>query len=126
MTSAQKTILVIEDDDSSRELIKELLTFQNYLVVEAASGQQALNVLAENPVDLTLMDISLPDTSGLTLMKRIRSQEQYGTLPIIALTAYVSPADEAAALAAGATSHIPKPVNIQRLLSEIQRHLTAA
>jgi CheY-like chemotaxis protein len=61
--------------------------------------------------------------SGLTVTKKIRTQPRFFHTPIIALTAYVRKADEEAALAAGATSHIPKPVNIQYLLSEIQKHL---
>ena len=123
MSLENKTILVVEDDDGNRQLIKELLGFQSYTVVEAESGQQALSALAKNAIDLILMDISLPDISGLTLMRKIRAQQQYTQLPIIALTAYVRPSDEQAALAAGATRHIPKPVNIQTLLSEIQRQL---
>jgi CheY-like chemotaxis protein len=125
MTVSQKVILVVEDDDGNRELIKELLTFQSYQVVEAESGQQAMTVLEKNSVDLILMDISLPDTTGLALIRKIRVQAKYAALPIIALTAYVHPSDQKAALAAGATSHISKPVNIQRLLTEIHKSLIA-
>jgi CheY-like chemotaxis protein len=125
MTVSQKVILVVEDDDGNRELIKELLTFQSYQVVEAESGQQAMTVLEKNSVDLILMDISLPDTTGLALIRKIRVQAKYAALPIIALTAYVHPSDQKAALAAGATSHISKPVNIQRLRTEIHKSLIA-
>jgi CheY-like chemotaxis protein len=125
MSLENKTILVVEDDEGSRQLIKELLGFQSYAVVEAESGQQALSVLAKHAVDLILMDISLPDISGLALMRKIKAQQKYIHLPIIALTAYVRPADEKAALDAGAATHIPKPVNIQTLLTEIQRQLIA-
>ena len=123
MNPSQKHILVVEDDDGNRELIQELLTFQGYQAVGADSGKQAINQLREHPIDLILMDISLPDTTGLALMKRIRTEEHLPNIPIIALTAHVRPADAEAAIAAGATSHIPKPVQIQHLLSEIDRNL---
>ena len=123
MSSSRKIILVVEDDDGNRQLIKELLAFQSYQVVEAENGQRALAILEEQPIDLILMDVALPDISGLVLMETIRDQEKHATLPIIALTAYVRQSDVKAALAAGATSHIPKPVNIQRLLSEIHKNL---
>lgn len=120
----KKQILVVEDDDGNRQLIKELLTFQNYAVIEADNGRQALSVLAENPVDLILMDISLPDMTGLAVTKQIRLQGKFDHLPIVAFTAHVRQEDADAALAAGATSHVPKPVNIQHLLSEIHRLLS--
>jgi CheY-like chemotaxis protein len=123
MNATQKLILVVEDDDGSRQLIKELLSFQSYQVVEAESGHRALKALEEHPIDLILMDISLPDMSGLAVMKQIRAQEEYTNLPIIALTAFVRRVDAEAAIKAGATSHIPKPVQIQELLSEIQKNL---
>jgi len=123
MNVTQKLILVVEDDDGSRQLIKELLSFQSYQVVEAESGHRALKVLEEHPVDLILMDISLPDMSGLAVMKQIRAREEYTNLPIIALTAFVRQSDAEAAIKAGATCHIPKPVQIQELLSEIQKNL---
>lgn len=123
MNATQKLILVVEDDDGSRQLIKELLSFQSYQVVEAESGHRALKALEEHPIDLILMDISLPDMSGLAVMKQIRAQEEYTNLPIIALTAFVRQVDAEAAIKAGATSHIPKPVQIQELLSEIQKNL---
>lgn len=123
MNATQKLILVVEDDDGSRQLIKELLSFQSYQVVEAESGHRALKALEEYPIDLILMDISLPDMSGLAVMKQIRAQEEYTNLPIIALTAFVRRVDAEAAIKAGATSHIPKPVQIQELLSEIQKNL---
>lgn len=121
--TSQKLILVVEDDDGNRKLISELLLFQGYETVEAANGKQALLRLKDEAVDLILMDISLPDTSGLTLMKKIRADKRFAKLPIIALTAHVRPADAAAAIDAGASSHIPKPVQIQQLLSEIHRSL---
>ncbi len=123
MSGSQTFILVVEDDDGNRQLIKELLTFQDYEVVEAESGHQALTRLEEHAINLILMDISLPDTSGLTVIRKIRAQDKYATLPIIALTAHVRKSDTEAALKAGATSHLPKPVKIQQLLSEINKNL---
>ena len=112
MSVSQTFILVVEDDEGNRQLIKELLTFQDYAVVEAESGHQALTRLEEHVINLILMDISLPDTSGLTVIRKIRAQDKYAALPIIALTAHVRKSDAEAALKAGATSHLPKPVKI--------------
>jgi len=123
MSSSQKLILIVEDDTGNRELLKELLLFQGYQALEAESGKQAMACLKAEAIDLILMDISLPDTNGLTLMKKIRTEKKYADLPIIALTAYVRQADAEAAIAAGATSHISKPVKIQELLSEINKNL---
>lgn len=123
MNLPKKCILVVEDDDGNRELIKELLSFQGYEVVGANSGKQALTQLHENTINLILMDISLPDTTGFALMKRIRLNDALTHIPIIALTAHVRPADAEAAISAGAACHISKPVQIQKLLSEIDRYI---
>ena len=123
MNLPQKRILVIEDEDSHRDLISQLLTFQGYEVLSAASGKEALASLVKNKIDLILLDIALPDASGIALMKQIRAKKPFATLPIIVVSAHVHPTDIRAAFAAGATSHIPKPINIQKLLQDIAAYL---
>ncbi len=87
MNASQKVILLVEDDSENRRLTKDLLSFQNYRVIEAEDSYQALDILQRDPPDLILTDVSLPGMDGLTLTQKIRAQEKFARMPIIVLTA---------------------------------------
>lgn len=123
MASVPKHILLIEDDLVYRQQTKDLLLFQGYHVAEAGNAAEAIAILTDHKPHLILMDISLPDTDGLTLVKQFRADLTLADLPIVALTAYVSRGTHKQLKQAGFTSYISKPADIQNLLKQIHKLL---
>ncbi len=106
-------IMVVEDNDDNRQLVLKVLSRQNYEVVGVVDGNQALErINAINP-DLILMDINLPGMDGYEVTRRIRRQEKFANLPIVALTAYAMVGDEEKSLNAGCDAYISKPINVR-------------
>jgi len=120
-------VLVVEDNDESRQLYVLVLTRAGFEVKEAVGGEEALQILDECDPDLLITDLRTPSMSGIDLIRRIRSQEQWATLPIIAISAY-SHEQLAHAALQGATRVLRKPFEPNRLLSavfELTRKLRA-
>jgi two-component system cell cycle response regulator DivK len=92
-------------------------------VIEAQDGQSALERLANEPIDLALMDINMPDIDGYTLATRIRSMPQFANLPILAMTANVMRGDRERSLRAGCDGYIQKPIDIDILSEQLERYL---
>jgi two-component system cell cycle response regulator DivK len=118
-TEPPKKILVVEDNQDSRELVIKVLKSRGYLVMEAADGEAALQKLAEERPDLILMDISLPKIDGYEVTRRLKEQESFKGIPIIALTAHAMKGDREKALQAGCDGYIPKPINVRELPDQI-------
>jgi len=116
-------ILHIEDNADNRHLVRRVLEAEGYEVIEAANGTQALEYLNSQRVDLTLMDINMPDIDGYTLATRIRSTPRFAGLPILAMTANVMHGDRERSLAAGCDGYIQKPIDIDILSMQIERYL---
>jgi CheY-like chemotaxis protein len=113
-----KTILVVDDDMRNVFALSRVLEEKGMLVLKAENGQKALKVLKDTPaVDLVLIDIMMPVMDGYETMKRIRAQETFRKLPIIALTAKAMKEDKTRCIAAGASDYLPKPVDVNRLSS---------
>ena len=114
-----RTILVADDKDSSRELIRVLLERSGYRVLEAADGEQALAHARQSPPDLILLDLQMPRLDGFGVLKELQTDDRFHSVPVVALTAYAMHGDREKALAAGFTSYVTKPVN----LIELRRHV---
>jgi len=119
-----KRILVVEDQADNRRIVRDLLGNAGYEVVEAESGEEALTAVEAQLPDLILMDIQLPVMDGYEATRRIRSNPELKSVPIIAVTSYALAGDEAKALAAGCTAYITKPFSPRALLAKVQEHLT--
>ena len=116
-----KKVLIVDDDMRNSFALSKLLSDKGIVVKIARDGQKALDLLAENPdIDLILMDIMMPVLDGYETTKRIRAQQQFRALPILALTAKAMTGDREKCLAAGANDYLPKPVNIDRLFSMLR------
>jgi signal transduction histidine kinase/CheY-like chemotaxis protein len=109
-------ILVVEDDDDTGQFLVRLLKDRGATVVSAASADQALSLLAEHTPHLLISDIGMPEKDGYQLIREIRAQPDWASVPAIAVTAFARREDREAALAAGYQRHIPKPVNPAQLL----------
>lgn len=116
-------ILYIEDNSDNRKLVRRVLEWEGYEVVEAKDGMEALNRLATEPIDLALLDINMPDIDGYTLTSTIRSNPAYARIPIVAVTANVMRGDRERSLQAGCDGYIQKPIDIDMLSEQIERFM---
>jgi two-component system, cell cycle response regulator DivK len=116
-------ILVADDNDASRELIREVLEMSGYDVVEAADGQEAVNRARESSPDLVLVDIQMPRLDGYGVLRELRADPRFSGLHVVALTAYAMQGDRDRALDAGFDGYITKPVDIAALRQEIRKLL---
>ncbi len=116
------TILLVEDDHYNAIFIKEALANIGLNIIHTSLGFEALNIVREQPIDLILMDIRLPDVSGFTITAIIKKEKPY--IKIIAQTAYASSGDCERALNTGCNDYISKPINIDLLLQKLKQHLS--
>jgi CheY-like chemotaxis protein len=113
-----KKVLLVDDDMRTTFAVARLLMDHGMVPIKAANGEQALRLLSAEPdIDLVLMDIMMPVMDGYETMKRIRAQEGFRKLPIIALTAKAMPEDRQKCLDAGASDYLTKPLDTDRLIS---------
>ena len=110
-----QNILVVEDNDRNRRLLKILLSSKGYNVIEATTGEEAMNCLKDQKPDLILMDIQLPKVDGLALTREIKSNVETRNTPIIAVTAYSMKGDKERILEAGCDAYVSKPINTREL-----------
>jgi len=119
-----KTLLIIEDDPTSIEYLKELLEPYGFELTVCKTGEQGYKSFKEHPdIDLILMDIKLPDINGLELIRKIRSLGSDKHIPIIAQTAYAMDGDAQRCIKAGCDDYISKPIDISDLLRMINKHI---
>lgn len=121
-----KRVLTVDDSPTIRRMIELTLKPAGYVVSEAADGQAALDLLKTSPVDLIISDINMPNVNGLELVRRLRSQPQFKSVPIILLTTESDPAKKAEGKAAGATGWIVKPFKQDQILAVVAKVLPAA
>jgi CheY-like chemotaxis protein len=113
-------ILVVEDNEENWDMISRRLQRRGYLVVHAADGQEAVDLAAHERPDLILMDVSLPVLDGLEATRRIRARVETQTIPVIALTAHAMSGDRDRVLQAGCDDYHAKPVELPRLLAQME------
>jgi CheY-like chemotaxis protein len=118
-----KTILIAEDRDTSRELIRTVLSAAGYSIVEARDGREAIERALETQADLVILDLYMPHTDGFGVLERLRAEQSYTGTPIIALTASAMAGDAERAIASGFTAYISKPVKMADLRREIGKLL---
>ena len=115
-----KHILVVEDQEDNRQILRDLLANAGYRLTEAENGEQALAAVEQQPPDLILMDIQLP---VLEATRRIKANPSLRAIPIIAVTSYALSGDEDKARAAGCDDFVPKPYSPRQLLIKIREYL---
>jgi two-component system, cell cycle response regulator DivK len=118
-----KRILVVEDQEDNRRIVRDLLTATDFEVIEAEDGEQALAAVAKQRPDLILMDIQLPVLDGYEATRRIKADPSLSSIPIIAVTSYALSGDEEKARAAGCDDFVPKPYSPRQLLAKIRQYL---
>jgi len=118
-----RCILVVEDQEDNRQILRDLLTTTDYEVMEAENGEEALAAVAKQRPDLILMDIQLPVMDGYEVTRRIKADPSLSSIPIIAVTSYALSGDEERARAAGCNDFVPKPYSPRQLLAKIREFL---
>ena len=113
---ASLTVLVVEDFEDNRFMMRRLLEMSGYRVIEAVNGKQAVEAAISERPDLILMDLSLPMLDGLAATRRIREAEGLGHVPIVAVSAHDSADFHAEALAAGCNEYVTKPIDFDHLV----------
>jgi CheY-like chemotaxis protein len=121
--SGTQTILLVEDYEDSREMIRLLLEEHGYRILEAQNGTEAINLARTETPDLVLTDFNLPDIDGTTLIKRLRKVQRMKYIPIIMVTAQPPGELYQLAMAAGCTTFLTKPINFSVLENMIARLL---
>jgi CheY-like chemotaxis protein len=120
---APQTILVVEDFEDNRFMMRRLLEMSGYRVVEAVNGEQAVEAAEREQPDLILMDLSLPKLDGLAATRRIRQQNKAARVPIVAVSAHDTTDFHADALAAGCNEYVTKPIDFDQLEELLTRLL---
>jgi two-component system, cell cycle response regulator DivK len=118
-----KRILVVEDQEDNRQILRDLLSNAGYEMIEAEDGQQALTQAAKHKPDLILMDIQLPLLDGYEATRRIKADPALNAIPIIVVTSYALSGDEDKAHAAGCDAYVAKPFSPRALLAKIREYL---
>jgi CheY-like chemotaxis protein len=117
------TVLVVEDFEDNRFMMRRLLEMSGYRVVEAVNGKQAVEKAETELPDIILMDLSLPQLDGLAATRQIRARNGLGKVPIVAVSAHDSADFHAEALAAGCNEYVTKPIDFDQLVHLLD-HLT--
>ena len=116
-------ILHVEDNPANRMIVRDLLEFRGYQVVDVMDGEEALAATEREQPDLILMDVQLPRISGLEATRRIKAREDLRRIPIVAVTSFALSGDDQKAFAASCDAYIAKPYKTRELLELIQRLL---
>jgi len=113
-------VLVVEDNELNLKLFCDLLEVHDFETTPVRDGGEAIAMARAVMPDLIIMDIQLPHVSGLDLMAELKADPSLASVPILAVTAYASPADEEKARAAGAAAYISKPISLARFIAAVE------
>ena len=121
----KRTIMVVEDYDDTRLLLRKGLESLGYNVLEASNGQEAVDIAGREHPDLILMDLDLPILDGIAATQRIRQHTDLESVPIVAVTAYPMSYTHVKAFAKGCNEYMPKPIDMTELANLVNRYLSA-
>lgn len=118
-----KTVMIVEDNELNMKLFHDLLESQGYDIVQTRNGMEALDLARNHHPDLILMDIQLPEVSGLEVTKWLKEDEELHDIPVIAVTAFAMKGDEKRILEGGCEGYISKPISVPHFLETIAGYL---
>ena len=120
---ANELILIVEDNEKNRKLVRDVLTFTGYRLAEAETGEEGVRLAKELRPDLVLMDIQLPGINGITALGQIRDDPAIRDTPVIAVTASAMTQDRQKIMAAGFNGYQSKPINVKDFLAAVRAML---
>jgi two-component system cell cycle response regulator DivK len=115
------TVLIVEDNEKNMKLARDILQVKGYQTLEAVTGEEGVKLAREKLPDLVLMDIQLPGINGIEAFRQIRGDAGTARIPVVALTASVTPTDRSAINAAGFDAFVSKPINLKEFLDTVKR-----
>src|SRR2546430_726085 len=119
-----KTVLIVEDNELNMKLFHDLLDAHGYQILQTKDGMEALDIARAHHPDLILMDIQLPEVSGLEVTKWLKEDEDLRTIPIIAVTAFAMKGDEQKIRDGGCEAYIAKPISVASFMNTVERFLS--
>ena len=119
-----KSVLIVEDNELNMKLFHDLLEAQGYDIYQTRDGNQAMGMAGEHMPDLILMDIQLPEVSGLDVIKWLKADDALKHIPIIAVTAFAMKGDEEKFREGGCEAYIAKPISVSNFLATVDRFLS--
>jgi two-component system, cell cycle response regulator DivK len=122
-SAMSKRILIVEDNDLNMKLLHDLLEAKGYATLQTKDGREALKLARQHRPDLILMDIQLPEVSGLEVTRWIKADDDLTTIPIIAVTAFAMKGDEEKIREGGCEAYIAKPISVTNFLQTVRRFL---
>ena len=120
-----RRILVVDDQEDNRRILRDLLTASGFEIVEGQTGEEAVALAEVHVPDLILMDIQLPGIDGYEATRRIKAKPSLRAIPLIVVTSYALSGDDAKAFAAGADGYVSKPFSPRALLARVREFLGA-
>lgn len=118
-----KTVLIVEDNELNMKLFQDLLEAQGYETLQTKDGMEALKLARAHHPDLILMDIQLPEVSGLEVTKWLKEDEDLRKIPVIAVTAFAMKGDEEKIREGGCEAYIAKPISVAQFLETVQKFM---
>jgi two-component system cell cycle response regulator DivK len=118
-----KTVLIVEDNELNMKLFRDLLDANGYDTVETRDGLEVLDLAREHHPDLILMDIQLPEISGLEVTKQLKQDDELKSIPVVAVTAFAMKGDEEKIREGGCEAYIAKPISVAKFLETVKQFL---
>ena len=118
-----KTVLIVEDNELNMKLFNDLLEAHGYVTVQTRNGMEAIELARLHRPDLILMDIQLPEVSGLQVTQWIKSDEELKHIPIIAITAFAMKGDEEKIRQGGCEAYLSKPISVVKFLETVKTYI---
>jgi CheY-like chemotaxis protein len=122
---ANELILIIEDNEKNRKLVRDVLQVKGYRTIETETAEEGLKLASEQPLALILMDIQLPGMDGITALKQLKAEAKTKSIPVIAVTASAMTYNRQTMLAEGFDGYQTKPISVKDFLEEVQRVLAS-
>lgn len=123
MNSKQKTVMIIEDEADAAELFSEMMRINGFRVIKMFSSTPAIPMISQEKPDVILLDVMMPDISGLEVLRYMRREPELASIPVIILSAKSMPSDIKTGIEAGASMYLTKPVGFQELKQAVEKVL---
>ena len=121
-----KTVLVVEDNELNMKLFHDLLEANGYNIVQTRSGLEAIDLAREHRPDLILMDIQLPEVSGLEVTKWLKEDDELRAIPVVAVTAFAMKGDEERIRQGGCEAYLSKPISVTKFIETVKTYISDA
>jgi CheY-like chemotaxis protein len=125
MTSTSKTVLIIEDEEDAAELFAEMMRVSGFRVLKTSNSAPALAMMAAEKPDVLILDIMMPEISGLDILRQMRRDPELADIPVVVVSAKSMPADIKNGMEAGASTYLTKPVGFLDLKEAVDRALAS-